>query len=72
MRLGQSLPQQGIIQSECQAYMYKEEGIDCCLVTKSFLTLCDLMDCSTLGFPVLHYLLEFVQTLLSRYRLKRF
>ena len=25
------------------------------------LTLCDPMDCSTLGFPVLHYLLEFAQ-----------
>ena len=28
----------------------------CCLATKSCLTLCDPMDCSTLGFPVLHYL----------------
>ena len=25
-------------------------------------TLCDPMDCSTPGFPVLHYLLEFAQT----------
>ena len=25
-------------------------------------TLCDVMDCSTLGFPVPHYLLEFAQT----------
>ena len=25
-------------------------------------TLCDPTDCSTLGFPVLHYLLEFAQT----------
>ena len=24
--------------------------------------LCDTMDCSTTGFPVLHYLLEFAQT----------
>ena len=32
---------------------------NCCLVTKSCLTLCDPMDCSTPGFPVLHYLLEF-------------
>ena len=24
--------------------------------------LCDTMDCNTLGFPVLHYLLEFIQT----------
>ena len=27
----------------------------------SCMTLCDLMNCSTLGFPVLHYLLEFAQ-----------
>ena len=31
------------------------------LVTKLCLTLCDPMDCSMPGFPVLH-LLEFVQT----------
>ena len=34
----------------------------CCLVTKSCLTLCDTMDCSTPGFPVLYYFLEFAQT----------
>ena len=34
----------------------------CCSVTKLCPTLCDFMDCSTPGFPVLHYLLEFVQT----------
>ena len=33
----------------------------CCLVTKSYPTLCHLMDCSTPGFPVLHYLPEFAQ-----------
>ena len=33
-----------------------------CSVNKSCLTLCNLMDCSTPGFPVLHYLLEFAQT----------
>ena len=32
----------------------------CCYpVAQSCLTLCDSMDCSTQGFPVLHYLLEF-------------
>ena len=31
-------------------------------VVKSCPTLCDPMDCSTPGFPVLHYLLEFAQT----------
>ena len=34
----------------------------CGSIAKSCLTLCDPMDCSTPGFPVLHYLPEFVQT----------
>ena len=34
----------------------------CCSGAKSYLTLCNAMDCSTPGFPVLHYLLEFAQT----------
>ena len=34
----------------------------CCSVTKSCLTLCDPMHCSTPGFPVLHHLPEFAQT----------
>ena len=34
----------------------------CCSVAQSCPTLCDPMDCSTLGFPVLHSLLEFAQT----------
>ena len=36
----------------------------CCFgsVVKSCLTVCDPTDCSTPGFPVLHYLLEFLQT----------
>ena len=34
----------------------------CCSVTKSRQTRCDSMDCSTPGFPVLHYFLEFAQT----------
>ena len=33
----------------------------CCSVNKSYLTLCDPMDCSTPGSPVLHHLLEFAQ-----------
>ena len=38
--------------------------ITCCChsVAKLCPTLCDPMDCSTIGFPVLHYLLEFSQT----------
>ena len=34
----------------------------CSLVAKAYLTLCDPMDFSTPGFPVLHSLLEFAQT----------
>ena len=33
----------------------------CCLVSKSCPILCDPMDCSMPGSPVLHYLLEFAQ-----------
>ena len=33
----------------------------CCSVTKWCSTLCDCMDCSTPGFPVLHQLPEFAQ-----------
>ena len=35
----------------------------CCSVTKSHPTLCDPMDCSTPGFPVLHYLPQLAPTL---------
>ena len=34
----------------------------CCSLTQSCPNLWDPMDCSTLGSPVLHYLLEFAQT----------
>jgi len=34
----------------------------CCSVAQLCLTLCDLMDCSTLGFPVLQYLPECAQS----------
>ena len=34
----------------------------CCSVAQSCPTLCNPMDCSTPGFPVLHCLLEFAQT----------
>ena len=39
-------------------------GCCCCYcpVAKSCLTLCDPMDCSMPGFPVLHHPLEFAQT----------
>ena len=43
-------------------------GLDggCCSVAQSCPTLLDPMDCSTPGFPVLQYLLEFAQTHISR------
>ena len=34
----------------------------CCLVSQLCPTLCNPMDCSTPGFPVLHYLTDFAQT----------
>ena len=34
----------------------------CCSVSKSCLTLCNPMDCSMPGLPVLHYLPEFART----------
>ena len=37
-----------------------------CSVPKSCLTFCNPMDCSTPGFPVLHYLLDFTQTRVHR------
>ena len=42
----------------------KKEGISCCCcsVAQLCLTLCNPMDCSTPGFPVLHYLPELAQT----------
>jgi len=36
--------------------------MDCCSVVKSCTALCNPMDCSMPGFPVLYYLPEFTQT----------
>ena len=36
--------------------------MSCCSVAQSRLSLCDPMDCSTPGFPVLHHLPELAQT----------
>ena len=44
----------------------------CCCVTKSGLTLCDPMDCSTLGLSILHYLPEFAQIHFNRQNVKSF
>ena len=41
-------------------FRVKSEAL--CSVAQSCLTLCDPMDCSTPGFPVLHHLLEFAKT----------
>ena len=44
-------------------FIYHYYFIFCgCLVIKSCSTLCNPMNCSIPGFPVLHYLLEFAQT----------
>ena len=40
---------------------YRDLSCTCCSVTQLCPTLCDPMDCSTPGFPVLHHLLEFAQ-----------
>ena len=37
-------------------------AICCCSITQSSLTLCDLMDCTIPGFPILHHLPELAQT----------
>ena len=42
----------------CWKYYY----LHCCSVAKLCLTLCNPIDCSTPGFPVLHYLWELAQT----------
>ena len=42
--------------------MNKGHVFSCCSVAQFCLTLCNPMDCSMPGFPVLHYVLEFPQT----------
>ena len=50
--------------SESFVWTWGPEGsCSCCSsVTQWCLTFCDPMDCSTPGFPFLHYLPEFIQT----------
>ena len=45
------------------AFSQARELADCCChsVTRSCPALCDLLDCSMPGFPVLHYFPEFAQ-----------
>ena len=40
-------------------FLFLQVQLCCCSVAKSCPTLCNPMDCSTPGFPVLHYVLEF-------------
>jgi len=54
-----------VTKSSSSILSYTDRQIDrqtfCCLVAQSCSTLCHPMDCSTPGFPVLHYLPEFAQ-----------
>ena len=47
---------------EQRAQINKSTPVCCCSVIKSCPALCNPMDCSTPGFPVLHHLPEFAQT----------
>ena len=55
---------QGVwLQWHVQKYWFSGDGETyCCSVAQARLTLCDPMDCSMTGFPVLHHLTEFSQT----------
>ena len=46
----------------CETHSWVRFCCCCCSVAKSSLTLCDSVDCSTPGSPVLQHLLEFAQT----------
>ena len=52
----------GILKEEKRINFYFLHSLVFSLVTQSCLTLCDLMDCSTPGFPVLHCLPALAQT----------
>ena len=56
----------GVLEKELGYHGEGSQGLEaaanCCSVAKSCRTLCQLMDCSTSGFPVLHYHLQFAQT----------
>ena len=49
-----------------KGYLVQAPAPCCCSVTRSCLTLCDPMNSSTPGFPVLHCLPEFAQTHVHR------
>ena len=48
--------------SNYKPFLNYSQLVCCYSVTKSCLTLCNPMDCSASGFPVLHYLPEFAKT----------
>ena len=49
--------------SYARSFASSEKQCSCCSVAQSCPTLCDPMDCSMPGFPVLHHLPEFVKLL---------
>ena len=64
-----TLQRPGTLQALCRFSVYlplqglQQISTGCCRsVAKSCPTLCDPMDCTTQGFPVLHHLPEFLQT----------
>ena len=51
-----------LIQYSFKLFFIQATQFSCCSAAQSCLILCNLVDCSTLGFPVLHHLLELAQT----------
>ena len=51
-----------VMNTQASTVIEHKDDCCCCSVTKSRLTLCDPMDCSTPVFPDLHCLQEFAQT----------
>ena len=49
-----------VVPHPCQ-HLVCQYSVFCCSVTQLYLTLCDHMDYSAPGFPVLHYLLKLAQ-----------
>ena len=56
----------GDISQEAGGSQLRQGRFCYCSVSQSYPTLCDLMDCSAPGFPVLHQLLELAQTHVHR------
>ena len=56
------ISEQNVLVSKMGMKLLSAHKLCCCPVVQSYLTLCDPMDCSTPGFPVLHHLSELAQT----------